>query len=145
MPADEIELNLLLQLVKCSCLITQLLLFIVVCHSGSSRDLELFQFAKLVGTDWSQLAVQLGFTEMDVKCYEADLPTNQQRSKQVVFDWYYKSCPDDPVSVLRAHLDEARKNKRDTGPGPGETLTFFCYYNFWYMHVQCSTKQYWTC
>ena len=53
-----------------------------------SVEYELFELAKLVGSNWRKLGQHLGLNSQHLDCIERDIPTTREKAIKMLHDWY---------------------------------------------------------
>lgn len=82
------------------------------CFFAGSVELELFEMAKTVGTDWQRLASLLGVSSLEVKSIERDIATTRDRAFKMLRTWYWKCGSRVNLDDVHSILTDIRRDKR---------------------------------
>ena len=82
-------------------------LFLIV-----SSEYDLFQLAKLVGSNWRQLGQHLGFNSEHMDCIERDIPVTRERAVKMLHDWYCLYGRRTNLDAVRSKVVELQRSKR---------------------------------
>ena len=77
-----------------------------------SFEYELFQLAKLVGSNWRELGQHLGFSSEHMDCIERDISATRERAIKMLHDWYCSSGRRTNLDAVRSKVVEIQKCKR---------------------------------
>ena len=89
-------------------------LCLIVGYLGMSIENLLSDFTRVVGTDWPELALRLGFREVEVRCYRDDHKTMQKAACAMLYEWYDKNAPQNPLQILNNELKVIRSENQET-------------------------------
>jgi hypothetical protein len=86
--------------------------------SSSSQDMDdrqLYALAQEVGANWSELALSLGISQVDIDKIRCDWGTTDERSYKMLSDWYWEKGSRADFSMVKSKLMDIRsRHKTET-------------------------------